>query len=252
MTELAERFAADGVAVVRGAVPADELAFFAEIARRVEYGERRLMALNGESLADSFLRLTEAACEEFVISGKLARIAAEAMNAAAVRLYYDQIFMKVAGHSAATKWHQDASHWPLRGAGMCSLWLAVDPVSEEGGALRYLAGSHRWGVEYRPWPGGRGAEPPDFESDQFREAERTFSLEPGDCVIHHGLTVHASYPNAAAGTRRLAYVTRWLGEDVRFEDKGFTPPYPVAVTVEDGQAPDHPLFLRFEADAEIA
>ena len=39
-------------------------------------------------------------------------------------------------------------------------------------------------------------------------------LEPGDCTVHHGLTVHGAPGNATADRRRRAYVTRWAGDDV--------------------------------------
>lgn len=203
------------------------------------------MAVNGESLVDSYLWLTEPACEEFLLRSPLADLAAEAMDVSSVRLFYDQVFIKRAGHSQPTKWHQDIAHWPLDGSQTCSIWLAVDAVSPQGGALRYLAGSHRWGRLFRPWEGSPGEAPPDFESASFRACECSFDLAAGDCAIHNGRTVHASHANRMPGTRRVAYVTRWLGPEVRFEDKGFVPPFPIPVSFRDGAPVDHPLFPEF-------
>jgi ectoine hydroxylase-related dioxygenase (phytanoyl-CoA dioxygenase family) len=202
-------YAADGVAVVRSAVDPGSLAFFQNLATRIDRHERRLMARNGESLCDSFLWLTEPECERFLSESPLAAIAAEVMGSNCVRLYYDQLFQKVAGHSEPTRWHQDIAHWPLEGSQTCSIWLAIDPVMKEGGAVRYLSGSHAWNRLFRPWEGAPGDVPPNFDTPEYRAIERSFDLAPGDCAIHDGRTVHGSFPNLCPGTRRLAYVTRW-------------------------------------------
>jgi ectoine hydroxylase-related dioxygenase (phytanoyl-CoA dioxygenase family) len=93
-------------------------------AERVRLGSRTLLATNGESLVDSYLWLTEAECRSVIVAGTLARLAARAMRARTVRLFYDQVFAKTAGASAPTRWHQDLSHWPLRGEQICSIWRA--------------------------------------------------------------------------------------------------------------------------------
>ena len=44
-------------------------------------------------------------------------------------------------------------------------------------------------------------------------------MEPGDCTLHHGLTVHYAPGNSSTGTRRRAYVTRWAGDDVTYNPR---------------------------------
>lgn len=237
----------DGVLMLKHALPRAAVASLSSLADRVEGAGRSLIATNGEALSDSYLWITEKECGPLL--GTLANLASTALGAGTVRLFYDQLFTKEAGHSMPTKWHQDLPHWPLAGSQICTIWLAVDPVTRDGGALRYLVGSHRWGKHFAPWPEVEGDAPPDFEAPEYRQLERSYDLEPGDCVIHHGLTVHASHANAITRTRRVAYVTRWLGDDVRYRSRSFSYPFPMAVDLAEGQALDHPLFMEFPRDS---
>jgi len=44
-------------------------------------------------------------------------------------------------------------------------------------------------------------------------------MAPGDCTIHHGLTVHGAPGNSSSRARRRAYITRWAGEDVTYNPR---------------------------------
>jgi ectoine hydroxylase-related dioxygenase (phytanoyl-CoA dioxygenase family) len=44
-------------------------------------------------------------------------------------------------------------------------------------------------------------------------------MVPGDCTIHHGLTVHGAPGNSSSRVRRRAYITRWAGEDVTYNPR---------------------------------
>ena len=53
----------------------------------------------------------DVAIQSFVFSKRIAKIVAELMGVAAVRLYHDQLLMKRSVDK--TSWHQDASYWPF-------------------------------------------------------------------------------------------------------------------------------------------
>ena len=83
------------------------------------------------------------------------------------------------------------------------MWIALDVVDEENGCLRYAAGSHRDGLR----PHG-ASEVLGFSqglqdwgpADEQREVMRT--LQPGDMLAHHSLTVHRADANKSDRTRR--------------------------------------------------
>ena len=205
---------------------------------------------NGEALPDSYLWITEPVCADVLVEGSVASIAGAVLRTDRVRLLYDHVFTKPCGRSRPTVWHQDLPYWPFSGTQFCSVWLSLDDVTDASGAVRYLAGSHCWGKEYRPvseldpaaWSDGDYDEPPDFDDAEFASCERRYELHPGDCVVHHALTVHSSLANRDPRSNRRAWVTRWAGRDVRFHRRPGTGTFPVEVALRDGDELEHPLF----------
>ena len=41
-------------------------------------------------------------------------------------------------------------------------------------------------------------------------------MEPGDCLVHHPLTVHGAGPNASLEQRRVALSIRYFGGDAKW------------------------------------
>jgi len=144
-----------------------------------------------------------------------------------VRFWYDQLFIKEPRTQAPTQWHHDLPFWPLDGNHVASVWLALTPVTKETSGLVYVAGSHKWGKLYRPEPAipREGFAYPEaaaleacpqfhkmFESPDYRFL--AWDLEPGDCLVHHPLTVHGAGVNASSDRRRVALSCRFFGGDV--------------------------------------
>lgn len=168
-------------------------------------------------------------------------IARQALNAMGVdkgdskrvRFFYDQMFVKFPGApqgpDSGTAWHHDITFWPVEGEEVVSLWFPFDKVDMENGGLEYVRGSHKWGHRYKAY--GVGA---TFPSDTLKELPRirsrtsgdsadldpnivTFTTEPGDCILHHPLTLHGAPANRSSrGRRALAF--RYFGDGVSFND----------------------------------
>ena len=108
---------------------------------------------------------------------------------------------------------------------MVSIWVALDRVTAETGAMRFVQGSHRWGKIYRPVRFAHGEEfaldrfaesVPDIDAEPERYPVVSFDLEPGDCTVHHVRTLHSAGGNKSLTVRRRALVVRYAGEDVRY------------------------------------
>ena len=78
----------------------------------------------------------------FVHGRRLARLAAELMGVAGVRLYHDQALYKEAG-GGHTPWHADQYYWPLATNRCCTAWVPLQATPLEMGPLAFSAGSHR-------------------------------------------------------------------------------------------------------------
>jgi len=147
----------------------------------------------------------------------------------------DHLFLKEAGSSLKTGFHQDAPYFPFDSsvkAAVC--WVPVDAVTKESGGMRYIKGSHKW-PEYSPpqlittesVDGSHGVEPlPDIEagikSGEYEVLEFD-NVQPGDVIIHCPNTVHGSSGNTSSSQRRMAASIRYVGSDVRWQNKSTLP-----------------------------
>jgi ectoine hydroxylase-related dioxygenase (phytanoyl-CoA dioxygenase family) len=113
--------------------------------------------------------------------------------------------------------------------------VSVDPVSDASGGVKYLIGSHQAKVTGQAVPFTTqtdvdiaGAHRVAGFEDSTDETV-SWLLAPGDCVVHHGLTLHASLPNTTADTARRALIVRFVGEDIRWF------PQPNTIDIPDPQ-----------------
>ena len=143
-----------------------------------------------------------------------------------LNLLFDQILVKEPRTSTPTLWHQDITYWPIAGDQVATLWLALDHVTRETGAVEYLRGSHLWNQRYLAVSFDPAQiyeeelpEVPDIESARDDYDIVSFELQPGDCTVHDARLLHGAPPNASATARRRAYIQRWTGDDVTYNPR---------------------------------
>ncbi len=195
----------------------------------------------GRFHANMFQWDTDPDLRAFVFESPAAEIAADLLGASTVSFFFDHLLVKEPGTVNPTPWHQDLPYWPVRGDQMCSLWFAMDPVDESSGAVRYVAGSHRWTTWYRAQSfGGTDKysdesmpEVPDIEHDPDVRIV-SFDLDPGDVVAHHVMTMHGARGNTATDRRRRGLATRWAGDDMVYDPRPKTMRLPWPADVEPG------------------
>ena len=115
-------------------------------------------------------------------------------------------FNKPPGTDSPTPPHQDNYYFCLRPPSVLTIWLALDPVDEENGCLRYVAGSHRRGIRPHARSNILGFSQgiTDY-GDEDRAREVVIRLQPGDAVVHHGDTIHRADPNRSPVRNRRAF-----------------------------------------------
>lgn len=233
----------DGAICLRGAFAGwvDELGAYIEEALdepgplAAELGEPGLRPIGRRSADSYFVEQGvwnhHAGFERFARESPSLAIAHRLLASSKVNLFFDQLFVKEPGSpEQRTPWHQDLPYWPIRGRQVLSVWVTVDPVTDGTGALRYVRGSHDSTGFYRPYSFGKVTKPvrgvdgelmPDIEVEAAAGHLDllTWDLEPGDCLVHHGMTVHGSPGNASVATRRRAYSLRWTGDDVTWDPR---------------------------------
>jgi ectoine hydroxylase-related dioxygenase (phytanoyl-CoA dioxygenase family) len=181
----------------------------------------------GRFYGDLFLWLRSDAFREVALDSPLPELAASLMRSQQAHLFYDQLFVKEPGSIEPTPWHQDLPYWPIEGGQVISIWIPVDRATPENGVVTYVRGSHLWGRKFRPQAFGQSGnsdayddspfEPmPDIDAARERYEFLTWSLDPGDVLVHHGMTVHGAPGNRTADARRRAFSIRYTGDDVRY------------------------------------
>jgi ectoine hydroxylase-related dioxygenase (phytanoyl-CoA dioxygenase family) len=248
-------FVRDGAVCVRNAFTSEfiELARAAINANLADLSPRAKRASpdhDGAFIEDfcSWSRLPEMEC--FIRESPAAAIAAELLGAHTIRLYHDHILVKEARTEQRTPWHQDLPYYNVSGNSNISMWMPVDPVPRDV-SLELLAGSHV-GPWFMPrtfldgqakwFPDGALQELPAIEADDPRILR--WSLEPGDAVFFHMLTLHGAPGFPGPGHRRVLSV-RFLGDDMVHAPRTWktSPPFPESVNALPSGAPmDHELF----------
>jgi len=131
-----------------------------------------------------------------------------------------QYFNKPAGVGRATPPHQDGYYFMLDPCEALTMWLALDPVDDENGCVRYVRGSHRLGMREHARTNTLGFSQGivDYPTPDDRQREVAMPAGPGDLLAHHALTIHRADANHSPNRNRRAlgfiYYSERAREDV--------------------------------------
>ena len=127
-----------------------------------------------------------------------------------------ETFNKPARIGSAVPYHQDNAYFCRTPPDMLTLWVAIDPVTKENGAVYFIKGSHKSGMLPTRPSGvtgnsiGLAERPTTPEAEQF-----CATLAPGDATIHHCEVIHHSHPNHTDQSRLgLLFVFRGAHTEV--------------------------------------
>jgi len=201
----------------------------------------------GFFLTDFCMAQRIAEFREFLFDSPAAEVAARVMGSRRSNFFYDAIWVKEPGTPKRTRWHQDQPFYPIDGRQMSVCWTPLDRVTTDT-CLELIRGSHRWQRWFQPELTRTGRDlyavdsryerMPDIEADRGAYDIVAFDMEPGDCIVFHGLTVHGAPGNARLDRRRRALSVIWLGDDAVFAAR----PGPVRPLFEGhGLAPGEPV-----------
>lgn len=206
-TDAIERYRRDGYVKLKDVLTAEVIAFYGAriselvqqlnkedkpLAERSTYGRAFLQIMN--------LWTKDEIAREFAFSRRLARIAAELMGVAGVRMYHDQALYKEPG-GGYTPWHVDQFYWPLSNSNTVTVWVPLQATPLQLGPLSFAVGSQA--IEQ-----GRELAISDESEEKIRYNLRDFPIdegpfELGEVSFHSGWTFHRAGPNSSDRPRAV-------------------------------------------------
>ena len=152
----------------------------------------------------------------FVLSRRLARIAAEVLGVDSVRLYNDNALSKLPG-CGRTPWHYDAHHYPIASENVVTVWVPLQPTPRAMGPLAFARCIESW---------RRVADLPFSKFDDSYDRGIAAALrdggiavedgpfELGEVSFHHTRSLHTAGPNRSS-LPRMALATTYLEAGAR-------------------------------------
>jgi phytanoyl-CoA hydroxylase len=129
---------------------------------------------------------------------KLLALIARLMNDTPV-LFQDQALLKPPMIGREKPWHQDNAYFNVPPeTTIVGVWIALDEATPENGCMFIIPGSHREGpvvhFKRRDWQ--------ICDTDVAATRALTVPLQPGGCLIFHGLLHHGTPPSHSRQRRR--------------------------------------------------
>lgn len=210
-----EAFVRDGAAVVRNVIDEQWIERMRGAIDTVRTDPGLIVSTSRGFYNGFFASRCNRSFGDFIRDSPLPELAAALLRATSVTFFYDQLIIKEPGLAEATPWHLDSTYFPTVGGRILSIWVPFDSATPTSGAVTYLRGSHNQVRQYGPdWAKATIATLAEPGHDTDRAEFITWTLEPGDVLIHDVDMIHAA-PRAMTGRRR-ALATRWMDQDVRY------------------------------------
>lgn len=157
--------------------------------------------------------------KKLTLSRRSASIAKQLLKGNHIRLWHDQALYKIAGGDA-TQPHQDVSYWPMKDRHAGTIWIALDDVTAEMGAMNFIPGTHKAGIDGYNFTIEDSIQGKskilEISAQKVKKETVVYNLKPGDATFHHGLTVHYTKPNNTGRTRKGMTII-YFNDGVRYD-----------------------------------
>jgi ectoine hydroxylase-related dioxygenase (phytanoyl-CoA dioxygenase family) len=150
---------------------------------------------------------------EFLLSSEVLDLV-EPLTGPNIGLWASHFISKAPFTGKATPWHEDSSYWNGRVStmeGICTVWLALDEVTVENGAMAVIPGTHKNGFsEYEAVDKEANIFGSQIKPEQVNEEKAVyFELSPNQCSLHEARIIHGAKANTSPH-RRAGYTMRYF------------------------------------------
>jgi len=216
-----DEFQDKGHTLIRHVLSPDEMVIYRPVIVNAaeKYNTEKRKMEERDTYGKAFLQImnlwrSDEEVKQFVLSKRLAKIAADLMGVENVRIYHDQALFKEAG-GGPTPWHQDQYYWPIDTNNTITLWMPLIDIDVDMGMLTFASGSFKKGAIF------------DFEiSDESESAfddyvkkgkfpiSRAQTMKAGDATFHRGFTIHNA-PGNNSGKMREVMTIIYIADGAR-------------------------------------
>ena len=146
---------------------------------------------------------------QFVLSPRIAEIAAALLQVSSVRLYHDNALAKEPG-CGRTPWHYDRDHFPIASPNICTAWIPLQATPRDMGPLAFAVGMEAYRhVADLPFN--------KFDTSYDRAVAESLAehaiktddgaFELGEISFHHAFSFHTAGPNLTPDSRMVLATT---------------------------------------------
>lgn len=139
----------------------------------------------------------------------------EALLGPNILLYNTSFVIKEPNSKAHISWHQDLTYWGFNDDKQVAAWIALSDATEENGCMHMIPGSHKGGqLPHRTTKDSNNLLHHGQTIEGVSEEQsRCIPLKAGETSLHHGWTMHTSYPNKS-DDRRIGLTINYISTDM--------------------------------------
>jgi len=218
------RFNRDGYVKLKRVLSPGALALLrqeTETTLRAELGENPGLDFRSGEM----MWLTNEIFRQFVLSPRIAEIAAALMGVERVRLYHDNALAKEPG-CGRTPWHYDEEHFPIASKNVCTAWIPLQAIPRNMGPLAFAVGMETCRLV-------EAVQSSRFDTSYDRTVSNIFAEQDvavddgpfalGEISFHHAQCFHTAGPNNTPESRMVLATTY-------FEDGACVVPAPTMIS----------------------
>lgn len=142
-----------------------------------------------------------------------------------IALFSTHFICKPKGDGRRVPWHEDSAYWRSQVTPMeiVTVWLAVDPSTEENGCMFVIPRTHETGrkgfSDYDPVDTARNVFPTEITPAQRNAAlAKPCVLAANHASLHDARLMHGSEPNHS-DKRRCGYTMRFMSTRTKFDSE---------------------------------
>ena len=199
----------NGFVILKDVLSAKEIEIYRQEIKKVseERNKNKEKEFGGAFYQALNIRFDSKGVDQFCLSKRLGKIAADLMKVNTVRIFHEQAIFK---HPGDTKsyWHQDQFFWPLNTNLHIGMWMALTDMTKDMGLMRFVKNSHTMGDLVGESISTKSETHfDDIIQEHNLETFEIDSMNAGDCSFHFGWTIHGAGLNTSNKVREAMIVT---------------------------------------------